>query len=204
MPTSSDASTGNRVFDTLARILPYRVQCRLPNRLAVPVLARRNPDREDATQRAEWALDSALLVSAYWLRFGGQQGPAMSVHFRGEEILRIDCLNRSPHVHYCHAESLPRHGDGRVWLPEQPPEALIDRAQFELTRNLQFSLHLHRSRRVQRHPIDDTRLAEIGAEAAAHLRHLVGLNGFDWTTADAVDGGIDSPGTDRASRTIER
>jgi hypothetical protein len=204
MSTDTTTSLSDRIVEILATHLPYRLQRRLPARLAVPLLARRGYERTDTADRAEWVVDDAIVVSAYWLRFCDEHGPAISVHFRDEELMRIDCLNRNPHVHYGHAESLHRHGHGRVWLPERTAETLIERAEYELTNNLAFSLHLHRSRRAQQHPIDRSRLAAIGAEAAAHLRELVATHGFDGLPENTAPEGIDSPAQDRPAPTIDR
>lgn len=184
----------DRILESAARHVPYRVQRVLPNRLAVPLLDRRSRGRNDTTSHATWTVDDEIEVSAYWLRFGGEQGPALSAHFGAEEILRIDCLDRRPHLHYCQVESRARRGQDRVWLDERTADQLIERAEYELTHNLAFSLHLHRSRSVQKHRLDHDRLTVVGAAAAAHLRTLVEEHELTLAPSDGAGRGIDSRG----------
>lgn len=193
----------DRIMASLARNLPYRVQRALPSRLAVPLLDRRNRGRSDTTSHATWAVDDEIVVSAYWLRVNDEQGPAISVHFRAEEILRIDCLDRRPHLHYCQVESRARRGQGRIWLDERTADHLIERAEYELTHNLDFSLHLVRRRSVQRHQLPRDRLTEVGAAAASHLRALVDQNGFTPVPGDVTGRGIDSRGDIGPAPSIE-
>ncbi len=165
-------NVGSKVNEWGAK-LPYRVLMRLPHRIAVPLMALRTLERQDAADRMSWTIDGRLRVDAYWLRFNETSGPALSVFCDEEEMLRIDCLAGSPHLHYCVAQSLVRHGQDRIDLSETDDHDLIARACFELEHNLSFSLHLHRRRSVQRHHVDQARLSAVASEVEDHLRSLV-------------------------------
>lgn len=119
-------------------------------------------------------IDDEVTVEAYWLRFGGAEGPGASVWWRSLETMRIDCLDREPHLHYNVATSRGRTGgNGRVWLNSDDPRELIDRVEYELANNIPFALHLVPTRRARHHTLDPARAAAVAAEAAAHLRSLV-------------------------------
>lgn len=163
-------------FTRLAARLPYRVLTRLPRSIAVPALSHRTPSRSDVVDRLTVAVDEHIQLEAYWLRFGGSSGPAVSVSFDDEELLRIDGLVGSPHMHYCQSESRARLGQRRVLLPESSDHDLIERTCFEVQHNLGFALHLHRRRSVQRHQVDPIRLASVIDDAHRHLLDCVRLN----------------------------
>lgn len=160
------------VLDRAVTVAPHRVLFRLPRWLAIPLLARRDPNLQELSGSRAWQVDDRIQVLAHWIDFRGDSGPGTIAMIDGEEILRIDFLDRDPHVHYCVAESRYRHGHGRVWVADRDVESLIDRAQWELERNLAFSLHLHRRRSIQRHRPDSTVLGLVAAEVATHHRTL--------------------------------
>src|SRR5690606_9086533 len=122
---------------TLGRRIPKPVLLRLPRRWAVPVLPARGWPRACTRDALEVRVPEPFRLEAYWLVIDGQEGPAVSLFHEDDEILRVDCLPVRPHVHYNLAEARHRGAvEDRVYIPEAPPDELIDRATFEVAHNV--------------------------------------------------------------------
>jgi hypothetical protein len=113
-------------------------------------------------------------LEAYWLHVGDDQGPAYSLFFEADEILRVDCIGAKGHIHYGLAESRHRApAEPRVYLPASTAADQVDRAAFELARNVGYCTGLHRRRAVRRAPVDSAAFAAAADEVATHLHALV-------------------------------
>ncbi|NNF04124.1 MAG: hypothetical protein HKN17_06630 [Rhodothermales bacterium] len=76
-------------------------------------------------------------LDVYWKHLEIGLGPAVSVVIRGEEILRIDCFGVDDgHMHT--AVFMPGSGESRLYFPENTRREQIDRAVFEIARNLRY------------------------------------------------------------------
>jgi hypothetical protein len=160
------------------RRIPKRYLRRLPRRVAVPVLTATGWPRAHIEDRREFAVPEPFRLEAYWLHFGDDEGPAYSLFHGPDEILRVDCLQRSPHVHYGLAESRHRGpAEARVYLPPASPTDQVDRATFELAHNVGYCTGLHRRRSVRMASIDEEAFGRAAAEVGDHLRELVARHG---------------------------
>lgn len=154
--------------------LPKRVLRRLPARLAVPALSELGWPRADTRDLSSITLPAPFRLDVYWLTIHGEQGPAASLFHGDDEILRIDCLPANPHLHYGLAESRRRQPrEPRVYLPPGPPAAQIERARFEVARNVAYCTGLDRRRSVRRAPIDRPAFAAAADEMARTMHALV-------------------------------
>lgn len=80
-----------------------------------------------------------LELEVFWKRIPGVgRGPACSVLVAGEEVLRLDCFG--PGDGHLHADLLMLAPDGedRLFFGEDTVPAQIDRALFEIRRNLSY------------------------------------------------------------------
>jgi hypothetical protein len=113
-------------------------------------------------------------LEAYWLHVGDDQGPAYSLFFEADEILRVDCIGAKGHIHYGLAESRHRSpAEPRVYLPPSDVDQQVDRAAFELARNVGYCTGLHRRRSVRTMPVDTDAFARAAHEVADHLHALL-------------------------------
>ena len=103
------------------RRLPKRYLRWLPSRLAVPVLSATGWPRGHTEDVRVVTVPRPFRLEAYWLHVGGQQGPAYSLFYEDDEILRVDCLPEGGHIHYGLAEARHRNpAQARVFLPPGP------------------------------------------------------------------------------------
>jgi hypothetical protein len=147
---------------------------RLPRGVAVPELSARGWPRSDTADVLEVAVPAPYRLEAYWLRVGDDEGPAYSLFLAGDEILRVDCIGADGHIHYGLAESRQRQpAEPRVYLPPTSVDDQVDRAAFELARNVGYCTGLHRRRSVRSTPVDTEAFARAAGEVADHLHALV-------------------------------
>ena len=161
------------VWRPLRRVPKWALR-RLPRGLAVPELSARGWPRGHTDDVLDVAVPSPYRLEAYWLRVGDDQGPAFSLFLEDDEILRVDCIGPNGHIHYGLAEARHRSpAEPRVYLPTSAVDEQIDRAAFELARNVGYCTGLHRRRAVRSTPVDEAAFARAATEVADHLHALV-------------------------------
>jgi len=117
-------------------------------------------------------------LETYWVLVGDDEGPAASLFHGADEILRVDCLRDSPHLHYGLAGS--RHHappETRVYFPPGPMDDQIARAVHELGHNVAYCTGLHHRRSVRRTRVDDEAFRAAADEVGRHLRELAATHG---------------------------
>jgi hypothetical protein len=160
------------------RRVPTTVLRRLPAALAVPELTDRGWPRARTEDGREIAVPAPFRLEAYWVKVGDEEGPSYSLFHGDDEILRADCLGATGHLHYGLAESRHRApAEPRVYLPDVSRHDQVDRATFELARNVAYCTGLHRRRAVRRAPVDEAAFARAAEEVGAHLHALLARRG---------------------------
>ena len=140
----------------------------------MPILSDLRRVRPDTDDHRSITVPEPYRLVTYWLRVGEDEGPAASLFLGRDEILRLDCLAASPHVHYGVAEARHREPcEPRVYFPPGDMQAQIDRAVHELRHNVGFCTGLHRRRSIRRAPIDPTAFDRAADELGDHFRTLV-------------------------------
>lgn len=158
--------------------VPKRYLRRMPRRLVVSYFTARGWPRHTTADHREVTVPEPYRLEVYWLCIGEDIGPAYSLFLRSDEVLRVDLLRDSPHIHYNLAESRYRDGmDHRVYVPPGPEDTLIDRAVFELVHNIPYCNGRHRDRSIRTQPIDQQAFAVAAEEVGRHLRDLADLHG---------------------------
>lgn len=123
---------------------------------------RANPPSRHDLQVVPMGDDARLDV--YWKDLDIGTGPAVSLVVRGEELLRIDCFGPDDgHMHA--AFFMPAGGEGRLYFPENTREEQIDRAVFEITRNLRYYLDRAVDPKVRETRLDPERVDAAAQEA---------------------------------------
>lgn len=104
-------------------------------------------------------------LEVYWKVLNVAEGPSLIFHALGYEILRFDTdINGQGHCHVQLIECQPKCKE-RLFLPETTVEEQIERAIFELEKNLYYWLQRHPDRQIRLLKIDQTRL-KIATEKA--------------------------------------
>lgn len=125
------------------------------------------------------AIQDGVAIDVFHKDLPNGRGPSLSLFILTEEVLRFDCFG--PRLGHMHAAFfLPDQGTDRLFLPEGSAEAQIDRAYFEVTRNLgyyQSRLSCLNARRVK---IDGQALEAAAQRAQAQMK--------DWLQSSAKTG----------------
>lgn len=116
---------------------------------------------------AVFPLGEGAEMHVFWKVVAGiGSGPAFSIFVGEWELLRIDCFG--PGAGHFHV-AVPRDWaarEDRIWMIETDRTAQIDRALFEMTRNLRYYQERHPDRRVRMAALDPGRVAAAAGEAA--------------------------------------
>lgn len=107
------------------------------------------------------SIQEGLDLEVYWVE--PEEGPGASVYAWGEEVLRLDCfggdrghMHTNPHQ----ARRYPLGLQARLFFQEGSIEEHVERARFELARNLAATLVVNRRRRIRGIRLDENALAE--------------------------------------------
>ncbi len=127
--------------------------------------ASRRAVRRDVVQ---FELAKNAYLEVYWKIFGVGQGPAIALYVEDEEVLKFDCYGKTGHYHMQMLEpTAPKRP--MLWMLEETVEAQVERALFELERNLHWYLERHPLKAVRQTKINRTRLKTVLPEARACL-----------------------------------
>jgi hypothetical protein len=98
----------------------------------------------------EWIhVQHCVDLKVYWKILPIGKGPAVSLYVFGFQILRFDCFGATDgHFHLLLGWPTPASED-RIWLPEPNATAQVERAMFELTKNVTYYLQRHNDERVR-------------------------------------------------------
>jgi hypothetical protein len=147
------------------RRLPRRSMVALLNRIDARFadrLGRGVPPRVATRDDRRRAL-GALAVRVYWIERPGEVGPATSVYWGHQELLRIDLFDEQAHLHYGFAPQLRRPGGGgaRIFVDVDTDDDRAARAAWEVRHNLAWCIATHPSKRVRSLHLDPTELDEV-------------------------------------------
>ena len=116
-------------------------------------------------------------LDVFWVDRRLGPGPGASLYVLGDEILRLDCFGNQGlggHYHINPSQVELHHvNTARLFFPEGSHEEHVDRATFELQRNLPAALAMNRDARVRRVQVDHARLEGAAEEMRAFMRELL-------------------------------
>lgn len=116
---------------------------------AISRLAARARPRVGQSDIRSFPLGPAVSLTAYRIDRPGFVGPAASVYWRDQELLRLDLQHVTPHVHYAFAQSKLWGGGGtRIYLLPMTIEEQADFGAFQIEHNLSWCFANHPDRRV--------------------------------------------------------
>ncbi len=194
--SSSDAPAAARLWARVRRrirdCIPRRLRSRatkrwlgthlLPEELLYP-LWRRHTAR---TPRSALPTASDLHIveiqpdvrlEIYWASRELGPGPGACLFVLGDEILRLDCFGTAGLGGHYHinprqiAFASPK--PARIFFPPGSHEEHVERAAFELERNLPAALAMNREARVRQFEVDGARLAEASREMRRVMRDML-------------------------------
>ncbi len=98
----------------------------------------------------EWIrIQPEVDLEVYWKILSIGKGPTISLYAFGFHILKFDCFGATDgHFHLFLGWPSPTSED-RIWLPEPNATAQVERAMFELRRNVTYYLQRHSDQRVR-------------------------------------------------------
>ena len=122
-------------------------------------------------------IQADMRLDIYWANRQLGPGPGASLFVLGDEILRLDCFGTAGlggHYHINPRQiELSSPGPARLFFPPGSHEEHIERAAFELERNLPAALAMNREARIRRFEVDHTRLARAGKEMRQAMRAML-------------------------------
>lgn len=125
----------------------------------------------------------ALRIDVYWSDVPGVgRGPSASVFAHDAEVMRLDCFggsNGHMHLNPFQAERIAGRVQTtpRIYFPAGSHRDHIERARFELRRNLPAAIRTNLLPWVQRTPLDPDALAAAADRTAASMRELLDAHG---------------------------
>lgn len=115
------------------------------------------------------AVQEGVTIDVFHKDLPNGRGPSLSLFVFSEEVLRFDCFG--PRLGHMHAAFfMPNQGVDRLFLPENSAEAQVDRAYFEVTRNIKYyqsRLSCPSARRVK---IDGRALEAAAQQARVQMK----------------------------------
>lgn len=112
-------------------------------------------------------------IDVFWKALPIGRGPAASVVVHDQEVLRFDCFG--PGKGHLHASFFQQTlaPELRLFFSEPTIRQQIDRAAFEVTRNLYYYTQRSPYAAVRRFRVDDERLRLVGDQMQATLTDYI-------------------------------
>ena len=112
-------------------------------------------------------------LEVYWKVLPIGKGPAISLYAFGFQILKFDCFGAiDGHFHLCLGWPSPTSED-RIWLSEPNATAQVERAMFELRRNVSYYLQRHGDERVRLLQLDSEAWPGACTQARNEMLHFL-------------------------------
>ncbi|MCP2730932.1 hypothetical protein [Limnofasciculus baicalensis] len=148
------------IRDLATSVFSYMYACRLKKQHLYK--SRKDQIRNNVV---DFEIAENVGLEVYWKTLKVAEGPSLIFHALGYEILRFDTnIGEQAHCHIQLIECQPKCKE-RLFLPEKTVEEQIERAIFELEKNLDYWLQRHPDRQVRLLKIDQTKL-KIATEKA--------------------------------------
>lgn len=122
-------------------------------------------------------ITDGIRLDVFWVDPTLGPGPGASLYVQGDEVLRLDCFGNNGLGGHFHIN--PRQKDfysttpARIFFPYGSHEDHIERAAFEVERNLPAFLAMNRDSRVRATELDSLILAELADELRRNMFELL-------------------------------
>ena len=117
----------------------------------------------------EYPVQDDVRLEVYWRSDRGGHGPAASLYFYDDEVLRFDCFGGEEG--HCHVNLKQTRGQ-RWYYPEGAVKENIKQAGFDIRKNYQFCILSHQDDRIRRLKIDQEKLEVAASQMENRLTEL--------------------------------
>ncbi len=124
----------------IINFLKYKVK-KLKKRLSGPSEFDSHHDKRRDV--AFFPIGGSAELEVYWKREKLGCGPAIILHVLGRHVLRFDCFGYPGGHAHIYLITPNKKSEPRIFLPEKTVEAQIDRAFFEMSKNLDYWMQRH-------------------------------------------------------------
>jgi hypothetical protein len=159
--------------------LRAQIKRQLLRRLCYDASVRLNPEDLDLAagevrSDVEWIrVQPDVDLKVYWKVLPIGKGPAVSLYAFGFQVLRFDCFGaRDGHYHLLLGWPSPANEE-RIWLPEPSATAQVERAAFELTKNVTYYLQRHNDERVRHLHLEPATWSIACTQARDRMLHFL-------------------------------
>jgi hypothetical protein len=154
--------------------LRAQIKRQLLRRLCYDASVRFDPDGSGIRHDVEWIrVQPDVDFEVYWKVLPIGKGPALSLYAFGFQILKFDCFGATDgHFHLFLGWPSPATED-RIWLPEPSGTAQVERAIFELRRNVPYYLQRHSDERVRQLHLESATWSTACTQARDKMLHLL-------------------------------
>ena len=130
-------------------------------------------------------IQADVRLEIYWASRQLGPGPGACIFVLGDEILRLDCFGTAGlggHYHINPRQiELASPRSARIFFPPGSHEEHIERAAFELERNLPAALAMNREARIRRFEVDSDRLAQASRDMRLVMRAMLARHSEELT-----------------------
>ena len=122
-------------------------------------------------------IQEGVSLEVFWVNRQLGPGPGASLYVLGDEVLRLDCFGTQGLGGHYHIN--PRQTElysmesARLFFPSGSHEDHIERAAFELERNLPAVLAMNRDARIRRIELNSVRLAQVADDLRRNMLELL-------------------------------
>ncbi len=128
------------------------------------------PHRRD---RVRLHVQDDVFVDVYWKDVELGKGPSISVFVLGEEMMKFDCFGKD-RGHFHIAFFTPGASNvSRMYMPEPTIEDQIERAVFEIRKNINYYLQRNSKRRIRKCVIDAKKLSAVCEKAKSKMYEFI-------------------------------
>ena len=143
------------------------------------IYATRHPrtDLSTASDSRRIRIQDSVVLDVFWVDESLGPGPGASLYIHDEEVLRIDCFGKhglTGHYHINPGQAeLGSDQPARLFFPPGDYELHINRASFEIERNLHGMIAMNRHPRIRRVELDQASLRAATQDMRATMLQLV-------------------------------
>ncbi len=158
----------NGVKNLVKSVIPHRYHFYLQRRKTAEKYA------SDRKENVRFNVTDQVYLDVYWKILNLGKGPALILNVMGEEVLRFDFFGQGAGHYHVTVPEIEPNSKSLLFFAEQTIPEQIDRALFELNKNIDWYLHRHPLRQIRQIKIDKSRMRQATEAAKAQLLAYIG------------------------------
>lgn len=152
-------------------LLPGAVYDKILSAMVKDTQLRPDPNARESEERID--VQPGVYFVVFWKDIAFGKGPAVSLFVHDFEVLRFDCYGPGKGHYHAATFADSKAKQDRLLLFEDTAPEQIERAIFELTRNLDYYLERNPKRSVRTIVIDRDKLATACEMVRGRLHHFL-------------------------------